>query len=138
MSKHQAMARKIVDRIWQELNPAANVGGLAAVRRICEERIVEVLQDSQKPPYRVIQHGEEGHEKWHLELPDGVWAPVTFDEEALARRVCNLLNSVATGKLIGVLGDCPTCGGTRPTCCTCPDSDQPSYYVPADGTWSTR
>jgi hypothetical protein len=31
-------------------------------------------------------------------------------------------------RLIGVLGMCPKCGGTRPTCCTCPEHDQPTHY----------
>jgi hypothetical protein len=31
-------------------------------------------------------------------------------------------------RLIGVLGMCPKCGGTRPTCCICPEHDQPTHY----------
>lgn len=32
------------------------------------------------------------------------------------------------GKLVAVLGQCPKCGGTRPTCCRCPERMEPTHW----------
>ena len=34
-----------------------------------------------------------------------------------------------TDRLVGVLGVCPKCGGTRPTCCACPEANEPTHYI---------
>lgn len=31
--------------------------------------------------------------------------------------------------LMGVLGVCQKCRASRPSCCVCPDHDQPTHYV---------